>query len=65
MRYSPATMLAEIERNIHFVPQKARAVVEPLIAAMNAGQVTRLSDAERTTIHRVFVLHCVSPVHVI
>lgn len=37
-------MLIEIERNLHFVPCKLRTVVEPLIGAMHAGDVTRLSD---------------------
>lgn len=60
MRYTPAHMLGEIERNIHFVPAKAREVVEPLIHAMNAGEVTPITDAQRETIHRTFILHCVS-----
>lgn len=60
MKYSPAHMLGEIERNLHFVPQKLRAVVEPLIGAMHAGDVTRLSEQQHHAVHRAFVLHCVS-----
>jgi hypothetical protein len=51
-------MLVEIERNLSFVPQKLRTVVEPLIGAMHAGDVTRLSDQQHHAVHRAFVLHC-------
>lgn len=60
MKYTPTHMLIEIERNLHFVPQKLRTVVEPLIGAMYAGDVTRLSEQQQYAVHRAFVLHCVS-----
>ena len=63
MMYCPAHMLAEIDRNMAFVPPPDRAKLAPVIGAMHAGQVTPLDDALRTTIHRTFVLYCVSDVH--
>lgn len=60
MKYTPAHMLEQIERNLQFVPQKDRVVLEPIIGAMHAGQVTPLSDETRMRIHRTFVLHCLA-----
>lgn len=59
MKYTPTHMLIEIERNLPLVPQKLRTVVEPLIGAMHAGDVTRLSEQQHYAVHRAFVLHCV------
>lgn len=60
MRYTPAHMLSEIARNIDFVPHKERRTLEPLIHAMHAGQVTPITDEQRQTIHRTFIVHCVT-----
>lgn len=60
MRFRPADMLIDIERNIDFVPAGERAKLEPIIAQMNAGQVTSITKEQSTMIHRVHVLHCLS-----
>jgi hypothetical protein len=59
VRFTPATMLTEIEKNLHFVPDSERDELEPFLAAMRVGQVTPIPHAMRMRIQRAFVLHCV------
>jgi hypothetical protein len=54
-------MLVELEKNLHAMPSSpSRSVVEALIGAMNAGQVTLLSAGQRFMVQRAFLLHCPS-----
>jgi hypothetical protein len=58
MKHSLTKMLGSIEHNITHVPADDRATLEPLIGAMNAGQVTAVPPETAIVIHRVFLLHC-------
>lgn len=60
MRYTLTHMLRAIEHNLDLVPHKERTALEPLIGAMNAGQVTPVTGEQRHTIHRTFIVHCVT-----
>jgi hypothetical protein len=51
-------MLCSIEDNLHAVPERDRSRLEPVIGAMNAGQVTQIDHSMRQCIQRAFLLHC-------
>lgn len=60
MNCSLSKMLVDIEDNLHAVPARERARLEPVIGAMHAGQVTEIDHSMKQCIHRAFLLHCPS-----